>query len=408
MNDSALSDIKVLDLTWYIAGPYCTKLLSDYGAEVVKVERPGTGDPSRQLGPFPEDRPDSEAGGLFLHLNTNKKGITLDIKSEFGKNALKELVKRADVLVESFSPRVLPSLGLDYKDFREVNPALVMCSISNFGQTGPYRDYRLSELVLNAMGTCMKMVGQPDREPLKLGGSILQYQAGVLAASATMIALYGAMDGQGEHVDLSLFETCLGSIDRRAPYLLAHQYTGQKEVTQRVGGGRGGIMAGCPEGIYPCKDGYFDVAGGVAWWEKNFALLGKPPELADPVYGTPDGQMDPARQDEILSVLYPWAMERTKQEISKAAEEARAAAAPLYSTEDLLKDPHFQERGSFVEIDHPHAGRLRYPGAPFRPALTPWRMERPAPMLGEHNEEVYAGLGYGEADLARLRSEGLI
>lgn len=409
MSELALSDVKVLDLTWYIAGPYCTKLLADYGAEVIKVERPRAGDPARRMGPFLKDEPDIEMSGLFLHLNTNKKGITLNLKTETGRKILCQLMEGVDILVEAFSPRVMPSLGLDYPILEKINPNLVMVSISNFGQTGPYRDYKLSELVLNAMGSCMKMVGQPDREPLKLGGNILQYQAGVIAATAAMIALFGSTTrGTGQHVDVSLLDTCLGSVDRRAPYLLAHQYTGQKETTTRVGGGRGGILAGCPEGIYPCKDGYFDVAGGIPWWQRNFDLLGSPPELADPKYGTPEGQMDPQCQEAILAVLYPWAMSRTKQEVWEAASKARAALAPLYNTEDLVNDPHFAERNFFVEVDHPRAGRLKYPGAPFRPSETSWQLRNPAPLLGEHNEQVYGELGYSSQDMTRLREASII
>ncbi|RLC93426.1 MAG: hypothetical protein DRI39_05715 [Chloroflexi bacterium] len=409
MTESALSDVRVLDLTWYIAGPYCTKLLADYGAEVIKVERPGQGDPARSIGPFLDDEPDIEKSGLFLHLNTNKRSITLNVKSHAGKKILRKLVEQVDIVVESFSPRVMPSLGLDYSTLQKANPSLVLTSISNFGQTGPYRNYRLSELALNAMGTSMKMVGQPDRAPLKLGGNVLQYQAGVLAATATMIALFGSrLTGTGQHVDVSLLETCLGSMDRRAPYLLAHQYTGQKEITTRVGGSRGGIMSGCPEGIYPCKDGYFDVAGGVPWWPRNFALLGSPPELAGPEFGTAEGQMDTQCQHAILAVLYPWAMNRTKTEIWEAAKSARAALAPLYTTEDLVNDPHFRERGFFVEIEHPRTGRLTYPGAPFRPSETPAKTPRAAPLLGEHNVEIYCSLGYSREDLARLRDAGAI
>jgi len=409
MTGQALSDIKVLDLTWCISGPCCTKLLANYGAEVTKIERPGTGDPARRIGPFPNDEPDIEKSGLFLHLNTSKRGVTLNLKTDTGRGILRQIAARSDVLVESFSPRVMPSLGLGYESLAEANPGLVMVSISNFGQTGPYRDFKLSELVLNAMGSCMKMVGQPEREPLKLGGNILQYQAGAIAATATLTALFGSrLKGTGQHIDVSLLETCLGSIDRRAPYLLAHQYVGQGETTERMGGGRGGIMSGCPEGVYPCADGYFDVAGGVAWWPRNFALLGSPPELADPKFGTPDGQMDTQCQEAIFSVLYPWAMSRTKQQVWEDAREARAALAPLYTTEDLVKDSHFEERGFFVDIDHPRAGRLKYPGAPFRPSVTPWQASSPAPLLGQHNQEVYGSLGYSYGDLTKLAKAGVL
>jgi crotonobetainyl-CoA:carnitine CoA-transferase CaiB-like acyl-CoA transferase len=287
------------------------------------------------------------------------------------------------------------------------NEKLVMLRISNFGQTGPYRDFKLSELVLSAMGTSMKTCGQPDREPLKLAGNLLQYQAGLMAAVAGMGALVccRAM-GAGQQVDVSLMETCLGSIDRRAPSLLGHQYTG--DVSTRIGSGRGGTMAGCTEGVYPCQDGYFDVVGGAAWWPRNLAMLGSPAELSDPAYGTMEGQMDPRRQEDILTVLYTWAMAHTKQEVWEASGNARAAAAPLHSIEEVVNDPHFKDRGTFVEIDHAKAGRLRYPGALFRPMETPWRANRPAPLLGEDNQEVYGKLGYTAEDLAELREADVI
>ena len=407
MIEQALSDIRVLDLTWYVAGPYCTKLLADYGAEVVKVERPGSGDPTRKMGPFVDDEPDPEKSGLFLHLNTNKKGITLNLKAAEGRAILLHLVAGADLLVESFSPRVMPSLGLGYADLEKLNPGLVMVSISNFGQHGPYRDFKLSELVLSAMGTSMKTCGQPDREPLKLAGNLLQYQAGVMAAVAAMGTLFGSrLSGQGQSVDVSLLETCLGSIDRRAPSLLGHQYTG--DVGTRIGSGRGGTMAGCPEGVYPCQDGYFDIVGGAAWWPRNRALIGNPPQLADTKYGTVEGQMNVDLQQDILAALYPWAMDRTKREIWEEAGKARAAAAPLYTMGEVVDDAHFRARGTFTEIDHAAAGRLTYPGAPFRPEETPWQVERAAPMLGEHNQELYKSLGFSDEDLDRLRQMDVI
>ena len=208
MPEQALSDVKVLDLTWHIAGPYCTKLLADYGAEVIKVEKPEEGDPTRRMAPFFKDDPHPEKSGLFLHLNTNKKGITLDLKSATGKKIIKELVSKVDILVESFSPRVMPSLGLDYQTLEQINPKLVMVSISNFGQSGPYRDFKASEIVEYAMGGEMYSTGIADREPLKLGGNVTQYQAGTVAAVATVGALYAAeFQGTGQHVDVSIMET---------------------------------------------------------------------------------------------------------------------------------------------------------------------------------------------------------
>lgn len=407
MADLALADVRVLDFTWYIAGPYCTKLLADYGADVIKVERPGLGDPSRRMGPFPQDVPNPEKSGLFLHLNTNKRGITLNLKTALGRRIAEQLARRADVVVESFSPGVMASLGLGYAALEKLNHAVVMTSVSNFGQTGPYRDFQMSELVLSAMGTSMKTCGQPDREPLKLAGNLLQYQAGVVAAAATMMTLFaGKIAGVGQHVDLSLMETCLASMDRRAASLLGYQYTG--DTGERVGSSRGGSMAGCPDGVYPCKDGYFDIVGGAAWWPRNLALLGSPPQLADQRFGTVEGQMDPANQAQILAVLYPWASERTKRDVWEDSGRARAAAAPLYTMEEVASDPNFCARASFTEIAHPRAGCITFPGASFRPTETPWQLRRPAPLLGEHNEEVYADLGYTRDELLTMRAANVI
>src|SRR5919204_5999688 len=221
MTDTALADVRVLDLTHHIAGPYCTKLLADFGADVIKIERPDGGTPARRYGPFPQDEPHPEKSALFLHLNTNKRGITLNLKSTAGRDLFKALVREVDILVENFSPRVMPSLGLAYETVEQLNPGLVMTSISNFGQTGPYRDYKAQDLVIYAMGGPMQQTGVPEREPLKMAGNLMQYQGGAIAATATMVGLYAAqLQGIGEHVDVGLFETHAGTVDRRSTFLM--------------------------------------------------------------------------------------------------------------------------------------------------------------------------------------------
>ena len=203
----ALFGLKVIDLGHYIAGPYCASLLSGMGAKVIKIERPGSGDGARMAGPFPDDEPDIEKSGLFHYLNLGKKSVTLNLKSEVGREALKIMVAESDVLIENFEPRVMPSLALDYEILKEINPDLVMTSISNFGQTGPYRDYRAYEITLNAIGGVQAEIGDPDREPLKLGGQQLQFQAGLTAAFATVSAVCGRdMGGIGQHVDMAISE----------------------------------------------------------------------------------------------------------------------------------------------------------------------------------------------------------
>src|SRR6266705_184984 len=216
MPEGALADITVLDLTHHIAGPYCTKLLATYGAEVIKIERPGTGDPTRQAGPFPGDAPHSEKSGLFLHLNTNKQSVTINLQHARGQALVMELVKQVDVVVENFAPRVLPALGLSYADLEPLNPRLVMTSISNFGQTGPYRDWRAQDIVIYAMG--------------------------------------------GVHA---------GSIDRRTTGLLGYQYTGEPGYREE------GIGVGVyPHGVIPCQDGYIQTLVFPQNWERLLAAMG--------------------------------------------------------------------------------------------------------------------------------------
>ncbi|MDY6907660.1 MAG: CoA transferase [Chloroflexota bacterium] len=403
MAQQLLSDVTVLDLTWHISGPYCTKLMADYGAEVIKVERPGEGDPARRMGPFLGDDPHPEKSGLFLHLNTNKKGITLNLKSEWGKESIKRLVAKADILVESFTPGVMERLGLGYEVLEQVNPRLVVTSISNFGQTGPYRLFKASELIHNGMGGDMYSCGLPEREPLKLGSNVVQYQSGTMAAAATMIAFYAARyQGVGQQVDISIMETQLGTIDRRAPQLLAYQYVG--EVTPRNDPRRRMMY---PYGIFPCQDGYVDLVGGVLFWGRVVKAMGlDPEEMAR--FGNPLGQYNEELREEFYNnYWWPWILDKTKEEVLAATQGAKLYSAPLNTAEDLVNDPHWRERGYFVEIDHPAAGRLTYTGAPVRSPS--WQIRRPAPLLGEHNEEVYTKiLGCSKADLVRLAERGAI
>ena len=251
-NPGPLDGVRVLDLTHYIAGPYCTKLFADYGVEVVKIERPEGGDATRRMGPFLHDEPHLEKSGLFLHLNTNKKSVTLDIETQAGRNVLLQLAKDADIVVESFSPDFLPSLELDYGAFEAVNPRIVMTSISNFGSTGPYRDYAASEITLYALGGTMISTGIPDREPVKLGLTVEQFYAGMVCATATMGAFMGAsLTGEGQHVDMSLMEIMVANQDRAVQGHMLYQYTGPG--AGRTGGGSPGRTI-VPVGVYPTLD----------------------------------------------------------------------------------------------------------------------------------------------------------
>ena len=403
----ALDGVTVLDLTHYIAGPYCTKLLADYGAEVIKVERPGCGDPTRRLGPFLDDEPDPETSGLFLHLNTNKKSITLNLKTVQGKAMLKMLVRTADIVVENFHPRVLPSLGLDYEALFQVNPRLTMTSISNFGHTGPYRDYKMTEIVAYAMGGVMQATGMPDREPIKLALTVQQFFAGNVAATATLGAYIGAqLHGEGQQLDLAIMEIEVGNQDRGISNLACYQYSGEPTFRRM----RENLRNILPNGVFPTSDGYVQFAGTQpAWWERVCLMIDRPELAQDPHFVEPESFYQNAeRKQEVDALLLDWTMRHTKREAMEIGQRFGYLTGALNTMEDVFADPHLAARGFFVETDHPKAGRLKYPGPQFNMAETPWRAGR-APLLGEHNREVFRDkLGYSDQDLVLLRQQGVI
>jgi crotonobetainyl-CoA:carnitine CoA-transferase CaiB-like acyl-CoA transferase len=405
MAEMALADLKVLDLTHYIAGPYCTKLLADYGAKVIKIERPDGGDPARRYGPFPHDEPHPEKSALFLHLNTNKLGITLNLKTSAGKALFTELVHQVDVVVENFSPRVMPGLGLTYETLEKLNPRLVMTSISNFGQTGPYRDYKAQDILLYAMGGPMHQTGVANRAPVKMAGNLMQYHSGTMAATATMVCVYGAqLHGVGQHIDVSLFETHAGTVDRRSTFLTAYAHTG--EEIRRQGSGPQGML---PRGLYPCQDGYICIYVATEWWPRLAQMLDRPELLTDPKFATPAARTNIEHQGEFDAIFYPWLLERTKQEIMERAQAAHVLATAVNTPGEVLNDRHFLAREFFVEISHPDAGGVTQPGPPFRMAETPWCIRRSAPRLGQHNEQIYGGtLGLSREELMVLREQGVV
>jgi len=399
VTEKALSGVKVLDLTHYIAGPYCTKLLADYGAEVIKVERPGLGDGARRIGPFFGDDPHPEKSGLYLYLNTNKLGVTLNLKSEAGIRIFEGLVKDADILVENFSPGVMPSLGLDYETLEKINSRLIMTSISNFGQTGPYRDYKATEIVADAMGGWMSIIGDPEREPLKPGGRQAQYIAGLFGAVGTMTAFYGQeVTGVGQHIDISIMEAVL--------YIqmnIATTYAYSGTITKRLGN----LVLPVPGMILPCKDGYIGVIAVTAQqWQSLCDFMGMPELKDDPRFLT---SIDRAEHvDELEAIILPWLVEHEAEELFREAQKRRIPFAVPASSKMLLESRHLKEREYFVEVEHPLTGKVRYPGAQVKMGDLPYELKR-APLIGEHNEEVYCQrLGYTRDDLVKMREQGIV
>lgn len=400
MSMQALQGIKVLDLTQHIAGPYGTKMLADYGADVIKVERPNGGDMARRLGPFPDDVPHPEKSGLFLHLNTNKRGITLNLSENTGRGIFLDLVKQADAVIENFAPRTLPALDLSYEMLKASNPDVVLVSISNFGQTGPYRDYKASEIVLHGMGGPMRSRGKPDREPVKYGADVALRQAGLVAATATMVTLFG---GQGKHVDISIYETQAGSQDSRTVQVLTSQFVNDTFPRRSPG-------SAIASGTFPCRDGYINVTGGGPRFQRIVVMLDMPEILDDPRFATPASRADPANAEAFnTEILLPWLMQRTMREAWDLAQAAHVLSGPIYTAADLVADDHFRDRGMWVDVDHPEAGTVTMPGRTMIMSETPWQLRRPAPTLGQHNAEVYGDeLGFSSQKLAQLRTSGTI
>ena len=398
----ALDGIVVLDLGTDIPGPYCAKMLADYGAEVIKIEEPAGGDPARRAGPFPGDIPHPEKSGLFLHLNTNKRSVTLNLKTATGHDILLDLVKRANVVIENGLPGAMDNIGLGWEDLAEVNPKLVMTSITPFGQEGPYRDYAAEEITVFAMTSRMYTHGQPDREPLRFAPDIAWFQVGQTAALATMGAIMAQERfGIGQRVDISALEALVGNVDARTIfYTISGQEPPPRSQTRQTVSSAAGVL--------PCLDGYvLLIAGGERFFRRLLRAIGHPELAQDPRFATPAARAE--HRDDFDAIFLPWILERTRREIFQQLQAYSVMCAPIMTVDEAFTDPQEVARDFFVEIDHPAAGRLLYPGAPFIMDETPWSVRRPAPLLGEHNEQVLCGeLGLSKQELLALASQGII
>jgi crotonobetainyl-CoA:carnitine CoA-transferase CaiB-like acyl-CoA transferase len=405
--EAALTGVKVLDLTQYFAGPYCTKLLADYGADVIKIERPEGGDPARRTGPFYQDELSLESSGTFLHLNTNKKSVTVNLETHAGRRILRDLARDSDILVESYAPGVMASWGLAYEDLEPLNSKLIMTSISNFGQSGPYRDYKLTEITMYAMGGTMLTTGLPDRPPLKLAFTVENLYAGLMCATATMGAYIGTYDGCGQHLDMSLMEIEAANQDRAVQMHTAYQWTGGGNYDVRVGGSTGRDLL--PVGVYPVADGYVQFHTLHPVWDRVCQMIERPDLIDDAYFTAPENFRDnPEVKAEFDAILLAWLLEHTKQEVMERAQAFGYMCGAINEMSDVFKDPNLLERGFFRQIEHPVTGPLLYPGPPFKMSDTPWLAGR-APLLGEHTREVLQSrLGYSDEDIVRLREQGVI
>ena len=383
-----LQGIRVVELATDIAGPFCGKLLAEYGAEVIKVE-PKTGDPSRLRGPFPKGEPHPEKSALFLHLNVNKKGVTLDLEEPSDREPFRKLIEGSHVLIESGKPGKLDSLGLGYEDMRRVRPDLVMTSVTPFGQTGPHSGYEFAELTVFATGGAMHREGFPDREPLRYGGEMAQYFAGTAAAAVTTAAcVKSASTGIGEWIDLSIQECMAGhphQIGRRTPFAYAGELDPRREPHVPFAGF--GVREAYAVGTFRCRDGYVSFLPlGPRMWPGFAVMIGRPDLPKDPRFITPEDRLE--RHGELEAMFQEWLDRHSRDQVFTAGQKAGLPCGPVLTVDEAMSDRHFRDRKFFVEIHHPDAGRLTYPGPPFRLSNADRNSPRAAPRLDQHKREL--------------------
>jgi CoA:oxalate CoA-transferase len=396
---SLFGDVLVLDLTSTIRGMHCTKMFGDYGAEVILVEPVG-GSRARHIGPFVNGIPGLETSLHFAHHNRNKKSITLNLHKTRGQELLRDLVHSADILVEDWPVGALDALGLGFADLHEINPRLVMCSITGFGQTGPYANYKTSNIVENAMGGLMSITGPADKPPTLTGAQQAEHATAMHAAFATVSALlYRDLQNAGQHIDVSAQE-CVANVLENA--IEQYTYTG---VVRKRAGSRHPTAWPCT--VLPCKDGYVGMCCTQLKEVRAAALLAEDQELADdPVL---DNQFERrARADELEPRLIAGYMKYGKSELFHRGQELGCPIGMTSDARDLAEDPHLIEVGYFAEFEHPVIGKYKDIATPVYLNETPGAMRSSAPLLGQHTAEILHSVGLGEAELSFLRADGVI
>ena len=380
-----LEHVRVVEVGELVGAPYATKLLADLGADVVKIEPPG-GDRARARGPFPRGVPHPETSGLFLYLNANKRGVTLDLGTDDGRTTLDRLVARADLLVHDVHPTEMAAQGLEFERLSALNPALVVTSIAPFGLSGPHAGYRGNDVVLWSAGGVAALngaPGHPDLPPLKTFGDQAGFQAGLNAAIGSLGALFARLaTGRGEHVEVSAQECVAAILELTFEYW---PYT--QLVASRLG--QKPIQPLC---FMECRDGWiFLCAIEEHQWKAFVEIMGNPEWASLEIF---DNRLARgANFDALETFLQDWCREQSVQELYEAAQARRVPFAPVSTMGDLLASTHLQARGFFVTLAHPVAGPVTMPGAPYKLAATPWTLRRPAPTLGQHTAEVLAEVG---------------
>ncbi len=398
-----LDDIKVLELTNNRSGAYCAKLVADQGADTLKVEPPGWGDQARHEPPFVGGEPHPDRGTLFLAFNTNKRSITLDLEQQAGRDLLLRLAANVDVVIESYPPGHLDQLGVGYSALKAANPGLVLVSITYFGQEGPYRDYQGNDLVAQATGGYLYAVtGSAHLPPMGTALEQMEITVARNGAIAIMMALFQRQETEeGQHIDLSTMEAAVST-----PSGLLHPYSFTGRSPKR-GGSDGNVMDGMH---IPTKDGEVTLttAGTGGRPMEAWAEFLEEPGLQDPKFASRRGRME--NWEELYELVAPKLAQWNNLDLMQETMVRGLVVGLVQSPQQVVESPHLEERGYFVEMDHPEVGELKYPGPGFLiDGVNPMETRYPAPRLGEHNVEVYSGqLGLSLEELGVLRAARVI
>ena len=393
-----LDGIIVLDFTRVYSGPYCTLMLADLGATVIKVERKKLGDDSRQFLPLPDETRES---GYFMYLNRNKKSIELDLKNPISRDIVYRLSQKADICVENFSPGVAARLGIDFESIKKIKPDIIYGSISGFGQTGPYRNKAAYDVVAQAMGGNMATTGFKDGPPLKLGTSIADASAGIHMAYALVSALYHReKTGIGQYVDIGMMDTVFSTLES---FVVTKTYTGV--TLSRDGNANAGAA---PFNVFTTKDSYVGIAiANDSLFEKFAKAINRTDLLKLDMFKDNKGRKD--NEEKLNTIVSEWTGNLTTQEVCEILDSAMIPVGPILDIDQLIEDPQIKERGMLVEINHPKEGLVKYPGNPIKYSETAIDTFEPAPLLGQDSEEILKKWGgYTENEIHDFRSNGVL
>ena len=393
----ALEGIRVLDFTQYLSGPHCTSVLSELGAEVLKIEMPGKGEPERLAMPMTPKRESYQ----FLSYNRGKKSITLNLKSSKGLEIARKLAGKVDVLVENFAPGGMQRLGLSYEEVSKINPRIIYASISGFGQTGPRRNDVSYDVVAQAMGGLMSVTGYAGGEPLKAGISLGDYMGGYNGVIGILAALYyRTLTGEGQSIDISMQDGIWAMVfpDRA-------NYFDTRIVPGRIGNK---LSSSAPFGAYNARDGHVVICTITdPQWQKVLQAMGREDLSGEPRFATRESRTQ--NMEEVDGLVQAWCRERTVEEVLAILKKYGVPCSPLPTFDQVAGDPQLLSRDMIVEVEQPVSGKVKLSGSVYKMSKTPGDRRRRIPAVGEHNEEIYGGLlGIDDQEIQRLRQEGVI